>query len=38
MALSFAFLLNAGILVLASGSFHGRIGGPVLDLPRPIAC
>lgn len=34
VALSFAFLLNAAILVLASGSFHGRIGGPVLDLAQ----
>lgn len=32
VALSFAFLLNASILVLASGSFHGRFGGPVTDL------
>ena len=34
VALSFAFLLNAAILVLASGSFHGRFGGPVTDLAQ----
>ena len=34
VALCFAFLLNAAILVLASGSFHGRFGGPVTDLAQ----
>ena len=34
VALSFAFLLNAAILVLASGSFHGRLGAPVTDLAQ----
>jgi len=32
IALSLAFLVNASILVLAAGSFHGRFGGPVTDL------
>ena len=32
MALSFAFLVNAAILVLASGAFHGVVAEPVADL------
>ena len=32
MALSFAFLVNAAILVLASGAFHGVVAEPVEDL------
>jgi manganese transport protein len=32
MALSFAFLVNAAILVLASGAFHGVVAKPVEDL------
>ena len=32
IALSLAFLVNASILVLAAGSFHGRVGAPVTDL------
>jgi manganese transport protein len=34
VALSLAFLLNAAILVLAGGSFHGRVAGPVTDLSQ----
>ena len=32
LALSFAFLVNAAILVLASGAFHGVVAQPVEDL------
>jgi manganese transport protein len=32
MALSFAFLVNAAILILASGAFHGVVAEPVEDL------
>jgi manganese transport protein len=32
MALGLAMLVNAAILVLAAGSFHGRLGQPVSDL------
>ena len=32
IALGLAFLVNASILVLAAGSFHGRLGAPVTDL------
>ena len=32
LALALAFLVNASILVLAAGSFHGRLGEPVTDL------
>ena len=32
IALAFAFLVNASILVLAAGTFHGRPGEPVTDL------
>jgi manganese transport protein len=32
MALSFAFLVNAAILILASGAFHGVVAQPVEDL------
>jgi len=32
IALSLAFLVNASILVLAAGSFHGLPGAPVTDL------
>ncbi|MEI8251894.1 MAG: Nramp family divalent metal transporter [Synechococcus sp. ELA057] len=34
VALSLAFLLNAAILVLAGGSFHGRLATPVTDLAQ----
>jgi manganese transport protein len=34
VALSFALMVNAAILVLASGSFHGRLDGPVTDLAQ----
>ncbi|MCS5705460.1 Nramp family divalent metal transporter [Synechococcus sp. FGCU-3] len=34
VALSFALLVNAAILVLASGSFHGRLSEPVTDLAQ----
>jgi manganese transport protein len=32
IALALAFLVNASILVLAAGAFHGRPGAPVTDL------
>ena len=32
VALSLALLVNAAILVLAAGGFHGRLGAPVSDL------
>ncbi len=32
MALSFAFLVNAAILILAAGAFHGVVAEPVEDL------
>jgi manganese transport protein len=32
MALSFAFLVNAAILILAAGAFHGIVAEPVEDL------
>ncbi len=32
IALSLAFLINASILIVASGSFHGRLPEPVTDL------
>jgi manganese transport protein len=32
MALSFAFLVNAAILILAAGTFHGVVAEPVEDL------
>ena len=34
VALSFALLVNAAILVLAGGSFHGRLDEPVTDLAQ----
>ena len=34
VALGLAFLLNAAILVLAGGSFHGRLATPVTDLAQ----
>ena len=34
VALSFALLVNAAILVLAGGSFHGRLAEPVVDLAQ----
>ena len=34
VALSFALLVNVAILVLASGSFHGRLAEPVTDLAQ----
>ncbi len=34
LALSFAFLVNASILVVAGGSFHGRLAEPITDLTQ----
>ena len=34
VALALAFIVNAAILVLAGGSFHGRPGAPVADLSQ----
>ncbi len=34
VALALAFVVNAAILVLAGGSFHGRSGAPVADLSQ----